>query len=108
MEHIRYLHISAYSAEHRRFKSYAFQNSDDDSGISVVGRACAEAHSGNLCVHGRTYYGPPHKVTGEPPIFVPVDPELLYPGCLTVPVVGETGDPCHSNLKGITPSNAGK
>ena len=92
-----------YSNDHGRFKSYAFQDSEDGSGISVISLECARCKSGGLCEHAARLY---RTIAGTPIIFWPI-PESLQAGW-NIAQDREDGDDCHHLIKGISEKEGGK
>ncbi|HEY5707181.1 MAG TPA: hypothetical protein VIS96_16595 [Terrimicrobiaceae bacterium] len=98
MELILYIHIKHWDHTRKYFRSEAFENSGDGSGVSVVDHSCLKKGSGCVCSHAREYYP---TVSSEPPIFWPFEESILPIGYRLEEERSDTGDICHRNIKGI-------
>src|SRR5436190_11854719 len=99
MGFIRLIHQRHYDPDRREFKSPAFKPSHDGSGISVIDTKCIERTSGSICEHIASYYS---GVSGTPPIFWNISPQILPEMCRLVQQKTDTGDDCHYNLIGLS------
>src|SRR5262245_61798604 len=98
MAYVRLLNFkNHYSRELRRFKSYAFQDSEDGSGISVIDCDCAERASGGICVHCAKRYA---SVAGTPMLYWEI-PQEIFRDHWSIAQDEADGDECHYNLKGV-------
>lgn len=99
MSIVRAIHPRYYSKEERRFKSPAFESSDD-GGISVFSSDCAIRLSGTICEHLNVYYVS-IDVAGIPTIYWEFDEGILPSVCHREMTIGAGEDPCHENIKGL-------
>jgi hypothetical protein len=100
---VRIIHPEEYESREKRFKSSAFEPSDD-AGISVVERDCAIEQSGELCAHIERYYK--ELIEGPPPVtFYLWTVADLPAGCAIENPEGFP-DPCHRNITGFTKGKA--
>ncbi len=94
-----------YSKKHKRFKSYAFRDFSDRSGISVIDLDCAERTPGGVCAHCAKFYA---AIAGTPIIYWPIPAEVLRDDWDIEPDdPAERKDECHYNIKKV-PDSAGR
>jgi len=102
MGFLRLIHHIHFDHDTGKFKSLAFKNSGDGSGISLVEKECAINASPTICGHIHRYYP---NVVGEPAIFWHV-PEGITSTCKLEQKTSSTGDICHHNMKGLSDPDA--
>lgn len=95
MRIVRAIHRLHYSEHEKRFKSIAFEASDD-GGVSVFDANCAERESGSICAHLQKHYVP-IDIASDPPIYWEFDQDILPPGCVVERT--PTEDPCHHDIR---------
>src|SRR3989304_8104156 len=100
MSLVRAIHKIYYAKAEHRFKSPAFEASND-GGISVFSSDCAIGNSQSICEHLNKYYVP-IGIASTPAIYWEFDEQILPTGCQREPVIEEGKDPCHENIKGMT------
>src|SRR5436190_1074987 len=99
MEYIHILPHKHWESALCRFSSLAFKPSDTDGGISVIDMECAIGSSGAVCAHLRNQYP---GIAGEPPIFWKMPQNFLPNTASFVSSPSTGGDPCHSNITGLS------
>jgi hypothetical protein len=67
--------------------------------MSVFELTCAEAASGLVCDHIRTFY---KSIGGEPPVFYILEETELPPGYKIEAVRSDSGDECHRDVTGVS------
>ena len=106
MELVLYVHIRLWDPHKRYFRSEAFDNSSDGSGISVVDLDCIRRGECRcVCEHARRYYP---TVSSEPPIFWRFSESILPTGYSLKQEASDSGDECHHNIQGISDNRAKK
>src|SRR5215210_256921 len=107
MGFVRVLHHHHFDLRHGRIVSYAFKNSSDGSGISVIDAECADLESGSVCQHIARYY--PGQ-TDVPAFFwrIPDGTLPAPPACRAVQRDSASGDRCHFDLQGLTDRQSGR
>ncbi len=103
MGFIRLIHKQHYDPDKKRFASLAFKPSSDGSGISVVDTDCILRTSSSICEHIERFY---RDVSGTPPIFWDLQPQILPENCQLIRQRSSTGDDCHYNLVGLSEKEA--
>jgi hypothetical protein len=100
---VRIIHPDEYESHDKRFKTSAFEPSDD-GGISVVDTDCAVLASQTVCEHVVQNY--PTLIAGPPPVtfYLWTVPDLPA-GCGVSNPAGYQ-DPCHRNITGFSRGKA--
>jgi hypothetical protein len=99
MELVLYVHIRHWDRRKQYFRSEAFENSSDGSGISVVDVDCIRRGECRcVCNHARRFYP---TVSSEPPIFWQFDESVLPDGYRLNQTPSDSADECHHNIAGI-------
>jgi hypothetical protein len=104
MRIIRIVHIREYDWRRDEFKSLAFKNRSDGSGISVIDRDCVDRTGRGVCNHIRYYYG--CTAASEPPLYWEFLSSKIPHEHRLENETSASGDICHYNLKGLTKSQA--
>ncbi len=95
---LRVIHPRHFDPSRGNFQSLAFREASDGSGISVFDKDCALQASGTVYNHIQRFYPPP--VSGEPIICWEIPVAMIPNECQIVPVLSESGDDCHYDLRG--------
>jgi hypothetical protein len=98
MEYFRVLHARHFDSRRREFKSLAFRNSSDGTGVSVIQRECIDQHGHSWCEHIRVHY---RTVASDPPIFWCLKCSVLPHGHRLVNDDSD-GDECHYVIDGVS------
>ncbi len=61
-----------------------------------------------MCAHVKRYYSSVPGVMSHPPIFWEFDSASLPEGSEAMCEIGDTGDPCHYNIKNLSKNRAHK
>jgi hypothetical protein len=103
MVYYRLIYPGHWNAAEGRFVEFAFKNSSKKrgGGISIIEHDCAVRESATVCSHVDEHYQTP-----MPVLIWQIDSSNLDPH--TSEPDDSNGDPCHSNIRGITPAQARK
>src|SRR5271165_6183224 len=106
MELVLFVHFRHWDRNRGRFRSEAFHNSSDGSGISVVEHDwILRGPFGCVCNHAHGFYP---TVSSEPPIFWRFDESILPSGYCLKQERSDSGDDCHHNIRGVSDNRARK
>lgn len=99
---IRIINKKHYDKKLKRFTSLSFKPSSN-GGISVIDKECVLHSTGCVCDHIQRYYG---SVSGDPPIYWEIPPNLLPENCEFQQTPSASGDDCHHNILNVTNQEA--
>src|SRR3989344_1738514 len=102
MDLLRLIPRNWYDQTKKRFQDWAFKNSTDGSGISVIDPSCIEDKGRPVCEHIRAFY----PTFGNPPIFWEFSTGILPGGFTLSNDPSPSGDDCHRNIRDVSSNKA--